>query len=691
VQRQVDRYHGRLIEHPGDQTLSIFANALDAVNCALAIQAETKTERDVRLHVGIHLGDVLVQGGEVHGDGVNIASRLCDLSEGGRAYVSAEVYQSIRNQPNVEAAPIGERELKNVGRPVSVFALTGRAAAPAPRQEAVPSPARRRLPLRPAASAAILLALLAGAGWWMLRTPGSRGPIRSLAVLPLDNLSENREQEYFTDGMTDALITDLAKLGSLRVISRTSTMRYKGARKSLPEIARDLNVDGVIEGSVLRAGESVRITVQLIDARSDHHLWSQSYERDLRDVLALQGQVARAIAQQIELELSTNDRDQLASARRVNAAAHEAYLKGRYFAHKETAEGGRKAVEYFEEALRHDPDYALAYSGLADSWSCTPTHAWTSDGSRYWPHAPEEVVAKARWAAEKALELDPALAEAHNSMGLVEAFGEWSWSRGEESMRRALELDPSSWWAQYAYALLLAVTGRLDEGLVEMERAVALDPLHSSTIVYLGEMYAWKGEHEKAVAQWEKAQEIDPGYPRLHQTLGVSLCKRDTKTIGLLEQARALTPDDPLILADLAYCYATSGRRDEARSLLSQLEEQSRRGYVNPMSFALIHVGLGQVEEAFGWLERAHETRAFLLPFIGVDLPYEPMRSDPRFASLLRRMGLPTAELAIQTDTDLTLDGEAHGPVSASGRDLGNPSPATNTDVDGWNAAHANQ
>ena len=644
VRRQVDRYHGRLIENPGDQTLSIFANALDAVNCALAIQAETQTERDVRLHVGIHLGDVLLQRGEVHGDGVNIASRLCGLSEGGRAYVSAEVYQSIRNQPNVEATPIGERDLKNVGRPVSVFALAGAAAAPAPRPEQVSGPARSRMQPRPAAAAAIILALLAGAGWWALRPePGSRGPIRSLAVLPLDDLSDDPEQEYFTDGMTDALIADLAKLNSLRVISRTSTMRYKGARSSLPEIARDLNVDGVIEGSVLRAGDSVRITVQLIDARSDHHLWSQNYERDLRDVLALQGEVARAIAQQIELELSTGDQNRLASARRVNPESHEAYLKGLYFAHKETAEAGRKAVDYFEQAIRLDPDNALPYSGLADAFSCTPTHAWISDGSS-WPHLPEKVIAKARFNAQKALELDPTLAVAHNSMGLVEAFGEWEWSRGEESIKRAIELDPSSWWAHYMHGVVLAITGRLDEGLVEMERAVALDPLASSTIVYLGEMYAWKGEHEKAVAQWKKAQEIAPGYPRLHQSLGVSLCKTDTTTLYALEQARALAPDDPLILADLAYCYAKSERLDEARSLLSQLEEQARRSYVSPMSFALIHVGLGQVEEAFTWLERAYETRAFLLPFIGVDLTYAPLRSDPRFADLLRRMGLPASE-----------------------------------------------
>jgi TolB-like protein/class 3 adenylate cyclase/Tfp pilus assembly protein PilF len=661
VRAQVGRYHGRVVENPGDQTLSIFANALDAVNCALAIQEGTREEADLRLHVGIHLGDVLVRGGEVHGDGVNIAARLCSLSEGGRAFVSAEVFQSVRNQPNVEATPMGEHELKNVGRPVSVFALSGTAAAPAPRQEEAPDEARgRRLPRAVAAAAAVVV-VLAGAGWWLSTSgPGSDGPIRSLAVLPLDNLSADPEQEYFTDGMTEALTADLAKLGSLHVISRRSAMRYKGYQgvggQTLPEIARELNVDGVIEGSVLRAGDSVRITVQLIDARTDRHVWSENYQRDLRDVLALQGQVARAIARQIELELSPGEERRLAGPRPVDAEVQEAYLKGRYFLHKETPEDAQKAVRYFEKAIQLDPDYALPYSGLADTLSCTPAHAWTSDGSVYYPHEPDAVLEKARSNALKALELDDTLAEAHNSMALVRAFGEWDWAGGEEDFKRALELDPSYWWPHFGYGLMLSITGRHDEAFEHLSHALAVEPLDVSTIIAVGETYARKGDHEKAIAHWEMAQEIDPDYPRLHQSLGPSLCARgmSEQPIASLERAVALYPEDPLIIADLAYCYATSGREEEARAFLTQLEEQAKQGYVPPMSFALIHVGLKEFEKTFEWLEIAYETRAFLLPFIGLDLTYEPIRSDPRFADLLRRMDIPPPELA-------TVDGPALG------------------------------
>jgi TolB-like protein/class 3 adenylate cyclase/Flp pilus assembly protein TadD len=652
VRQQVDGYHGRLIENPGDQTLSIFANALDAANCALAIQAETESELDVRLHVGIHLGDVLMQGGEIHGDGVNIAARLCSLSEGGRAYISGEVYQSIRNQPNVAVAPMGERELKNVDRRVSVFALSGTPTAPVPRQESVPAQARTRSWPRPAAVAAIVLALLAGAGWWGLTRapPSSPGPVRSLAVLPLNDLSDDPEQEYFTDGMTDALIADLAKIGSLRVISHTSTKRYKGTRTPIPEIARDLNVDGIIEGSVLRAGNSVRITVQLIDARTDHHLWSENYERDLSDVLALQGQVARAIAREIELELSSSEQTRLSNAGPVTPEAHEAYLKGRYFQHKETAEGGRKAVQYFERSIRLDPDYALAYSGLADTLSCTPTHAWSSDGSSFFPAEPEQVITKAKINALKALELDDTLAEAHLSVGLVEAFGEWDWESAEANMRHAIELDRSYWWAYQAHGLVLSIMGRLDDALTQVQTAVAHAPMDSRPIIALAELYAWRGEPQKAIAEWEKAQEIDPMYPRLHQTLALTFCREGMpeKTVEPLEQATVLFPDDPLLMADLAYCYATSGRRDDAEGLLNELEELSERSYVSPVSFALVHVGLGRVDETFEWLEKAYAERAFGLPMIGLDSPYKPLRSDPRFADLLRRMGLSTTGLSAQ-------------------------------------------
>ncbi len=350
----VEEYGGEWISHVGDETLASFPSAVDGVNCALAIQAALDDESELRVRIGIHVGDVVVREGSVHGDGVNIAARIRPLAEPGGVCVSDEVQNAVLNQRNVEIRSLGEHEFKNVPRPVSVFALSGTAAAPSPiSRVAEPSYVRPR----PVALAAIGAALLAGLGWWALsRSTVGTGPIRSIAVLPLENLSGDPEQEYFADGMTEALIGDLAKIGALRVISRTSVKRYKGSDKSLPQIATELGVDGVVEGTVMRAGDRVRITAQLIDARTDHHLWNESYERDLRDVLAVQSDIARAVATQIQLELTPHEVALLTKTRQVKPDAHDAYLRGLHHLSALRVPDARQAIEYFGEAIEIDPE-----------------------------------------------------------------------------------------------------------------------------------------------------------------------------------------------------------------------------------------------------------------------------------------------------------------------------------------------
>jgi TolB-like protein len=369
VRPLVERFRGDSIEARGDESLSLFPSALDAVNCALAIADAVEEESDLRLHVGIHLGDVVLEAGEVSGDGVNIARRICSLTEGGGICLSEEVYQAIRNRPEIEATSLGERELRNVGRPVRVYALDRGRTAEATRERSTQSALRAVPGFRTVLGwATAVLVLLAGFGaWWWSAEGTSPGPIRSLAVLPLDNLSGDPEQEYFADGMTEALIGDIAGLGSLRVISRTSVMRYKGVRRSLPDIARELNVDAIVEGSVMWAGDAVRITAQLIDARSDSHLWAGSYERELRDILALQKQVAQSVTQGIRQELSDSppifaQRD---TARPVDDQAYTAFLQGGLLLQRLTAEDHRRGVQYLEEAVVKDPTFAPAWGALA--------------------------------------------------------------------------------------------------------------------------------------------------------------------------------------------------------------------------------------------------------------------------------------------------------------------------------------
>jgi class 3 adenylate cyclase/TolB-like protein/tetratricopeptide (TPR) repeat protein len=645
----VEQHRGRVVDAPGDNLLAEFPSALDATTCAVEAQrvitarnSDTPSGRRMQYRIGLHLGDVMLDGERIHGDGVNIAARLEGLAEPGGICVSATVHEQVRHRLDLGYEDLGAQTVKNIPDPIRVYRVRpgGAAAAPAPSART-----RRPLALGLVAAGLVAAALL---GWRALapdRTApaAGNGPIDSVAVLPLDNLSGDPEQEFFTEGMTEALIAELGQLPGLRVISRTSAMHYKGANEPLPKIAAALDVEGIIEASVLRADDRVRLTVQLIDARSDDHLWAESYDRELRNVLGLQREVAEAIAGEIGLRVGESFRAERGPAPLVDPAAHESYLRGQVLSWKMKPATSLKAVELFERAIRIDPGYALGYSGLADAYSCTPTHAWSIPDSELWPSVPQELMARARLNALRAIELDDSLAAAHSSLGLVRMFHDWDWEGAEASFRRALEIEPSSWWARTGYSLLLIFSGRLDEALEQMQRAYDVDPLNTITIVGLADLHAMRGERDQATALWRKAQDLDPDYPPHHQSLITSMCREGEAqdVIPSLERARALAPDDPPAAADLGYCYAVSGRTAEARAILAGLEELSRRTYVSPMHMALIHVGIGDADATFGALEQAYADRSFFLPYIAVDAPYAPLRSDPRYRDLLRRIGLP--------------------------------------------------
>src|SRR5262245_45969656 len=495
------RFHGRLIGEIGDGTLSSFHSVVEAVACACELQAGLRNDPELRLRIGIHLGDVVHSGDTVLGDGVNVASRIHALAVPGGICVSATVYDEIRNKPGILAKDLGEKKLKNVSRPIRVFALSPDSGTP---PVVAKDGGLRRTAIVAGMGAIVVAALGYGVVRW--RSTGSTGQervIRSIAVLPLDNFSGDPGQDYFADGMTDELTTDLATLSRLRVISRGSAMRFKGEhRPSTPEIARVLNVDAVVEGSVVRAGDKIRIIAQLIDAPADQHLWGKSFEGDARDVLALQAELASAIAREIDVRLTPAEQARLAGAPTVNPDAHDAYLEGRYFVYRPSDENLQKAVSRFEEAIRLDPGFARAYSGLADSymWVGFNEAAMTS----------EEGMVKAKAAAQKAVALDDGLAEAHNSLAQVASFYGYDWAGGEPEFHRALALNPSYAYAHDQFGLVLALHGRLDEGLGESRRAVELDPLAPQILSDLAMVYGLKGDFESARAQGRKIEELDP-------------------------------------------------------------------------------------------------------------------------------------------------------------------------------------
>jgi TolB-like protein/DNA-binding winged helix-turn-helix (wHTH) protein/Tfp pilus assembly protein PilF len=481
---------------------------------------------------------------------------------------------------------------------------------------------------------ALVLSLSILSVWLFRSRPPALAGIRSLAVLPLENLSGDASQNYFADGMTDELITDLAQISALRVISRTSVMVYKGARKPLPQIARELNVDAVVEGTVLRSGDQVRITAQLIEASTDKHLWSQSYEGGLRDTLALQNRVASAIADQIRINLTPREQAALKNIKAVNPEAYESYLKGRYFWNKRTADGLKAALAYFEQATEEDPKYAKAYSGLAD------TYALLGD----WQYAvvtPKEAFPKAKAAAIHALELDNTLGEAHNSLAFVLDGFDWDLDAGGKEFQRAIELNPGYATAHHWYAWHLSLLGRFDEAITEMRKAENLDPLSLIINADLAELLGLAHSYDDSIRQSLKTIELDPNFALAHNQLAQAYLQKHmyAEAVTELQIAVKLSGESPTCIANLARAYVASGKRKEALKLLADLKKHSDPAYSNAAEIAVIYASLGDADQAMNWLEKGFEER--FNPGVLLRPGFDPLRSDPRFQNLLRRVGLP--------------------------------------------------
>jgi len=483
------------------------------------------------------------------------------------------------------------------------------------------------------ASVIVLLLLIASLATWKIYS-WNRPVIRSLAVLPFESLSSDASQDYFADGMTDELISDLGQISALRVISRTSVMAYKHVRKPLPQIARELNVDAVVEGTMLRSGDQVRITAQLIEASSDKHLWSQSYEGELRDALSLQNKVARAIADQIRIELNPQEQAALKNVKLVNPEAYESYLKGRYFWNKRTADGLKVALAYFNQAIEEDPKYAQPYSGLAD------TYALLGD----WQYAvmtPKEALPKAKAAAIKALELDSALGEAHNSLAFCFDAFDWDFNSADKEFRRAIELNPGYATAHHWYAWHLGVLGRYGEAIAEMGKAENLDPLSLIINADLAELLVLVHSYDESIRQSRKTIAMDPNFALAHNQLAQAYLQKHMleEAVQEFQIAVQLSGGSPTTTANLARAYAASGKRSEAVKLLNDLKKRSSPSYSDASEIATIYASLGDTRQAMEWLEKAYEGR--FNPGVLLRPGFDSLRSDARFQDLVRRIGLP--------------------------------------------------
>ena len=475
-------------------------------------------------------------------------------------------------------------------------------------------------------------------GWrlWRNRPATPALPsVHSLAVLPLQNLSGDPSQEYMADGMTEELIGRLANIHGLRVISRTSAMQFKNSQLSAPEIAKKLAVDAIVEGSVIREGTQVRVHAQLIRGATDEHIWANEYQRQYGSILVLQDEIARAIAQQIKITLTPQEKSGLAVAREVDPQVHESYLKGRYYFNQRTEEALNKSVSFFQEAISKDPSYALAYCGLADSYAMLGFRGGISS---------KQTLSRAKAAALKAIELDDTLAEPHASLAFIAETHEWDWAAAEREYKRALELNPGDARAHHWYAGYLMYVGRFEEGIAEEKRARDLDPLSLPVNNALAGRLLVAGRVDEALQELQKTLEMNPRFAPAHQTLGWAQLNRGKHQEAIREFREAVQlsgPDDSDFVLDLGFAYALAGDRVEARKILAVLKKQHEQALV-PGSIGILYGAMGERNEAFAWLEKAYQERDPELTYLKVPgRRFEPLRRDPRFQELVRRVGFP--------------------------------------------------
>jgi TolB-like protein/Flp pilus assembly protein TadD len=602
VRSTLTGHGGTEVKTIGDALLVEFDSALEATRCAFQIQqlfhernASVPPEQQMHTRIGIHLGDVVHNRGDAYGDAVNIASRIEPLASPGGICISEQVYDQVRNKAEFPFRGLGKQQLKNVQLPVEVYGVV--------------------FPWEPGSPT----------------IPAVRDKTR-IAVLPFSNISSDSKDEYFADGLTEELIANLGSVAGLRVIARTSVMRFKGSSKGVGEISSELNVGSILEGSVRKAGTKLRVTTQLIDCATEEHLWAQTYDKEMEDVFAIQTDIAQKTASALRVKLLSSEIQSMDSRATSNVEAYTLYLKGRHHWNRRSESGLTNAITYFEQAIHEDPNYALAYAGLADSYSLLGFYAFRN---------PSNVYPKARELVLKALELDDNLAEAHASLGEVLMQYYHDWPNAEAALRRSISLKPNYPTAHLWVATYLQARGTLEASIVEEKRALELDPLSLIINTDLAKIYYFLHRFGEAEEQYHKSLELDPTFAIAHKGLAevYAATGRYPEALVEIQKALEISGDSLFIKDDLGYVYALSGERAKALEIIEQLKAASSTRYVPPYGIAVAYFGLGDDEVGFQWLEKAYQERCFMT-FVKVDPIFDRLQNDPRFVSVLRKVGL---------------------------------------------------
>ncbi len=637
----IEKYGGRWIKELGDGVMASFSTATDAVQCSIAIQQSCNTISNLKLRIGIHLGDVVFENDDVFGDGVNIAARIQAIAPVGGIYISEAVYNNISNKKEINTKFVRAEILKNVKEPIKIYEISLAAASGQTKGENRNlNKIANRIWGKSFRSIMywIFPALILIIGLVIFFNKEKLVPenivIPALAVLPFSNESGNPDIEYLSDGMTEMLISNLSQLPNLKVKARTSVFRYKGKEVSVQQIGRELKVKAILSGRVVQRGQDLLLSLWLVDTDTEENVWSKQYNRKMSDLITLQSEIAKDVADNLKIKLSGADEQQLNKQYTADVEAYQLDLKGRFFWNRRTEEGLRKGIEYFEQAMSRDPGYSLAYVGLADSYNLLGFYGFLP---------PKEAFPKAKAAARQALALNEKLAEAHNSLAYAVLYYDWDFMTAEKEFTRAIELNPKYPIAHQWYGNLLTATGRWEEAIQEFKRAQELDPLSLVITAVPAWTYYYARQYDRGVEPCLKAIEMDENFALAHDWLGQVYERKGMyeKAIAAFKKGLTILSNDPETAALLAHAYAVSGNKREAQVILDDLLEHLSQRYVSPYHIATVYVGLGNKVRALKWLETAFNDRQNMLILLKHDPRMDNLRSDPRFGELLRRIAKP--------------------------------------------------
>ena len=602
LEEKVASHQGRILQYYGDGTLSIFGSAIQAVLCAIDIQYEFNREPKIPLRIGIHTGDVVYEDEGVYGDGVNVASRIESLSVPGAVLVSDKIYDEVQNHPDIKTTFIGSFELKNVRKPIEMYSISN---------DGLRIPTREEITTKVGTS------------------------FKSIAVLPFVNMSADQDNEYFSDGITEELLNALSKVEGLNVTSRTSAFAFKGKELDIREIGAMLDVNTVLEGSVRKAGNRVRITAQLINTSDGYHIWSETFDRNLEDIFEVQDEISRNIANKLREKLTRNEiKEPLVKSYKCNPHAYSLYLKGVCYWNKWNPADIKKAMEFFEEVISTQPEFPPAYARMAGCYIYLGATGYMSSKTAY---------PKAKELALKSLELDKNIAESHLALGLVQLFYEWNWKEAEKSLLLAIELNPGSAETHMNYSMYLSVMGRYEKAFQEVEKAYSLDPLSVVMNNAYGAALSLVKRYDDAIEQLEKTLEMDPEFRSALYELGWVYYDMGNidEAIEVFADAQKGTGHELKGVTQLGYVCAAAGNKEQALECLRKLEERKK---LEPevslnIDFAIIYAGLNDLDKTFHYLEKAFEEKSGGLIFIRSHR-WKNIQKDERYHDLIKRMGL---------------------------------------------------